>query len=246
MEDTYLAQCFDLEIGNQKYPVHVFGVFDGHNGEKVALFVQKTLVTYLADALSEFNPQKLSHQGIWNALKIGCVDINEEFFHQGRAHDQGSTATIALIFNDELWVANVGDSRTILDNGGTPVQLSEDAKPEAVRYRKTISHRGGDVLWFHSFRINKILAVARAFGDFEINGISARPKNTCISMQGIQRGTLILASDGFFDVTSTKQAAQAVHEHPEEPIKALAANLVYSAWKADSKDNITVLVIRLD
>ncbi|OGN58689.1 MAG: hypothetical protein A3C42_01330 [Chlamydiae bacterium RIFCSPHIGHO2_02_FULL_45_9] len=50
----------------------------------------------------------------------------------------GTTATVAMILDGKLWTANVGDSRTILDNG---IQLSEDAKPTDTHYRKGIENQ---------------------------------------------------------------------------------------------------------
>ncbi len=64
------------------------------------------------------------------------------------AEIQGTTATFALTLNGKLWTANVGDARTVLDQQGVPLQLSEDAKPDHPRYRRGIEHRGGHIAYF--------------------------------------------------------------------------------------------------
>ena len=53
-----------------------------------------------------------------------------------------------MILDGNLWTANVGDSRTVLDNDGIAVQLTEDAKPEEPRYTKRLKNEA-DVSIFH-------------------------------------------------------------------------------------------------
>jgi serine/threonine protein phosphatase PrpC len=43
--------------------------------------------------------------------------------------DAGTTANICLIVKDTIYLANVGDSRTCISEGGKPKPLSIDHKP---------------------------------------------------------------------------------------------------------------------
>ena len=47
--------------------------------------------------------------GIWDALKACFLILDEDY--EG---DDGTTATVAMILEDKIWIANVGDSRIIL------------------------------------------------------------------------------------------------------------------------------------
>lgn len=241
MEDEHLAVSFDLEIGDKIYPVRLFGVFDGHGGNEAALYLKAHLKDKLKKTLLEENESDLSDEGIWNALKRTFVRIDQKF-----KGSSGSTATVAMVLNGKLWTANVGDSRTILQNGSGTQQLSEDAEPGNPRYKKSIEKRGGVVENQDCPRVNGI-AVGRAIGDPISNGaLSARPKITMIPLTSIHPNShLILSCDGIFDVASTRQIGQAVRDHAGESCETLAKNLAYSAFQAGSKDNLSALVIKL-
>lgn len=236
MEDEHLTTSFKLTINEKNYPVQLFGIFDGHGGGEASRYVRKNLERILHETLNEFCGDKLTDEAIWNALKITFVKLDEQF----KKRQSGTTATVAMILNGKLWTANVGDSRTILDNG---IQLSEDAKPTDPRYQKGIENRGGRV-YFN--RVNGILAVARAVGDHDVGAVSPRPKITVYPLSMIPKGThLILTCDGIYDVSSTRQIAAAIRAHRDNSAAELAKNIVYSAYEASSQDNLSALVVKL-
>lgn len=258
MEDKHLATYFNLTIAGNVYPLSLFGIFDGHGGTKAAEYVRDHLQEVLNEALIEFNPNGLSDVGIWNALKITCVRLSDRFLleyhsqiirfeNESIADKHGTTATFSMILDGKLWTANVGDSRAILSNSGVPIQLTEDAKPNDPRYKRGIEKRGGEVLFYYLWRINADLSCARAIGDFRLHGAnSARPKITMMPLSSIQPGSdLLIGCDGNFDVASTKQIIQTVHAHRDTTPGVLARNLVHSAHASGSKDNISMLVIKI-
>lgn len=56
----------------------------------------------------------------------------------------GSTAVTAILINGRrLWIANVGDSRALLSQGGRTMQMSTDHEPGVER--SSIEDRGGFV-----------------------------------------------------------------------------------------------------
>lgn len=235
MEDEHLTTSFNLKLGNKIYPVQLFGIFDGHGGWTAARYAKENLERKLHETLNEFCSGGLTDEAIWNALKIAFVRLNEEF----KETRPGTTATVAMILDGKLWTANVGDSRTILDSG---IQLSEDAKPTDPRYRKGIENRGGKVFFN---RVNGCLAVARAVGDHDVGAISPRPKITVYPVSKLAKGShLILTCDGIYDVSSTRQIAAAVRAHKDRPAVELAKNIVYSAYEANSGDNLSALVVK--
>ncbi len=245
MEDEHLASSFALDIQGKKYPIQLFGIFDGHGGPDVSKFVKQHLANEVNAALKQHNPNGLTDEGIWNALKMACVSLDKKI--PSKWANQGSTGTIAMILDGKLWTANVGDSRTVLDQAGTPVQLSEDAKPGDARYEKGIKNRNGVVMNGLPPRVNGILAVARAFGDHGLNGaVSARPKITMLPLKSIPKEShLVLCCDGVWDVASTAQVVKAVHANRNESPATLAKNIVYSALLAGSTDNLSAMVVKL-
>ena len=250
-EDQHLATSFSLRLPKGEiYPVQLFGVFDGHGGSEASLYMEKHLQNELMKTLIHFHPEgKLTDEGIWNALKLAFVNLSDRFKQLDQ--NSGTTATVAMILDGKLWTANVGDSRTILeDSSKGTFQLSEDAKPSDTRYKKGIEKRGGSVE-FHGDtpRINGILAVGRAVGDGSVGpGVSSRPKITKIDLSQIHSGShLVLACDGIYDVASTRQVGHALRQKSffrKSPI-SVAQNLVFSAYRAGSQDNLSALVVRI-
>ncbi len=255
MEDEHLATEFNLIIGDRLYPVQLFGIFDGHGGQIASQFNLIHLEAQLKKALCEFNPNGLTEEGIWHALKKTFVRLHEDFKEQHpNDKTQGTTSTVAMILNNNLWTANVGDSRTILDNNGIPIQMTEDAKPNGERYKKNIEKRGGSVQKYEKgwkiIQNGRYLSVARATGDHHFGeAINPRPKITVKPLSEIDPGShLILCCDGIYDVSRTSDIVKAVHDANEEgkPTAGdLARNTVYSALQAGSRDNLSALVVKI-
>lgn len=76
----------------------------------------------------------------------------------------GCTANIVLITQDEIYVANSGDSRSVLRTAKETIALSTDHKPELDSEYKRITDAGGYV---EQGRINGNLNLSRAIGDLE-------------------------------------------------------------------------------
>ena len=158
MEDAELATEVTCIVNQQDHKMDVFGIFDGHAGAAASAYVKNNLAQYLKNSFEKNNQETLSDDGIWQALKECFINLDTDY-----TGIDGTTATVAIILNDKVWIANTGDSRTILiKNDGTTVQASEDAKPDIPRYKKTIEKLGGFVLFS---RVNAHLGVARAIGD---------------------------------------------------------------------------------
>eukprot|EP00953_Heterococcus_sp_UTEX-ZZ885_P039604 20300-Heterococcus_DN1.PRE.2 len=58
----------------------------------------------------------------------------------------GSTATTALILGGRIYVANVGDSRTIVTRSGKLLLASEDHKPQREDEEERIRNAGGFIV----------------------------------------------------------------------------------------------------
>ena len=167
MEDANIAIHHSFKVNDIEHSFNLFGVFDGHAGDQASTYVKTNITQYLKDSLEEHNPESLTDAGTFKALKACCQKLDADY----KGVD-GTTATITVILNDKIWVANVGDSRTILVKDGQALQASEDAKPGLERYKKTIQKLGGYVVnhYYWGDRVNGKLTVARAIGHKDIMG----------------------------------------------------------------------------
>jgi len=97
----------------------------------------------------------------------GTDDIDwskvDEATLKAKRPDAGCTANICLFVKNKIYCANVGDSRTVVNENGRPHDLSEDHKPTLRREEERIKKAGGFII---QGRVNFKLALTRAIGDF--------------------------------------------------------------------------------
>lgn len=243
MEDEELVTEGLLTTKKGTYVFELYGIFDGHGGKNAATFTKQNLLKHLTVSLFKYCNEGLSDEGIYTALKECFRNLDAKLIDEV----SGTTATVAMIINDRIWIANVGDSRTVLvRRNGSAIQASEDAKPKIERYKKKIERMGGNVT---KKRVNGQLAVARAIGDKKIVGenktccVSPHPKITNYSLNFAH---LILGCDGLFDVTSTNEVGNRVKQMEDKKLNPMemAKALVNSAIENNSMDNVSVIVVK--
>jgi len=212
----------------------------------------------LMENLQRFNPKGLTLLGIYNALKLALVQVDEsgEPNTQPLQHaEEGSTVCLALVHGNRIYVANLGDSRAIYVTPEETIQLSEDAKPLTPqgtpnqRFRKSVETRGGH---FKNDRVNGNLAITHAVGDRrEKNAVNARPKVTWIEMPEAAKRPghrIVIVSDGIPDYVTTNDMAKIVREGDSQGYTdaLISGRLVEAAARKLSNDDLTALVISLD
>ena len=110
--------------------ISYFGIFDGHGGEGCSEYLKDNFLQCLIK-----NPN--FPIDIKKCLTETFEAIEDKFFKEKCSSTEkydgsGSCALTVLIFDNKLYIANLGDSRAILSlNGGTKVkQLTNDHKPD--------------------------------------------------------------------------------------------------------------------
>jgi len=176
----------------------------------------------------------------------------------------GSTAIVACIVNDKMYVANTGDSRGVLCKSGKDIVLSEDHKPNLSKEKERIKGYGGKVEKYGEvWRINGNLAVSRAFGDFDFKDEETLGEKFLTVEPDIlefdideECEFIILACDGLWDVVTNEEAVNFVKESLKkyDEFKARATKdrnndiyytcmeLAQLAREKGSKDNISCLI----
>ncbi|KQJ85043.1 probable protein phosphatase 2C 45 isoform X1 [Brachypodium distachyon] len=232
MEDFYETRIESVD----GQLIGLFGVFDGHGGAKVAEYVKHNLFSHL-----------LRHPKFMSDTKVAIDDsyksTDSEFLESDSSQNQcGSTASTAVLVGDRLFVANVGDSRAIICRGGDAVPVSKDHKPDQTDERQRIEEAGGFVMWAGTWRVGGVLAVSRAFGDKLLKQYVVVDPEIREEVVDDTLEFLILASDGLWDVVSNEEAVDMTRsiQDPEEAAK----RLLQEAYKRESSDNITCVVVR--
>ena len=105
----------------------------------------------------------------------------------------GCTANVALIYKEELYVANSGDSRSVLCARNEPYAMSVDHKPDEQGELTRIREAGGFVV---NGRVNGNLNLSRAMGDFEYKGITSDPiKNERVYCSAPEKAIITVVPD---------------------------------------------------
>ncbi|KAL4465972.1 hypothetical protein ABPG74_004209 [Tetrahymena malaccensis] len=277
MEDSHIAE---ISIDGDD-DACVFGVFDGHGGSEVAQFVKK----YFVQELSK-NPNFKSKQNLGDALKETFISIDKRMItkegikelHQLRDPSRtgnntdydlqtiyaGCTANVCLIYNNQLYVANSGDSRSVLCSKDQPFAMSIDHKPDDKIELERIRAAGGFVA---EGRVNGNLNLSRAMGDFEYKDISEQggdkvypkdPEKTMITVvPDIKSKNLIatdrfllMGCDGIWECKSNEELMEFIIQRLDRntPLKSILEELLDTILAKDCSegigcDNMTVILV---
>lgn len=112
-------------------------------------------------------PRDLGHfwgcaAGAGSISDLTGTEISPDLCPSQPGSDSGTTAVVALIRGKQLIVANAGDSRCVVSEGGKAVDMSYDHKPEDEVELARIKNAGGKVTM--DGRVNGGLNLSRAIG----------------------------------------------------------------------------------
>ena len=114
--------------------ISYFAIFDGHGGEECSEFLKNNYMNYLVENANFPFDIKLSMIESFQKIeddffKLKCKDNLED------SDKSGSCALVSVIFDNKIYIANIGDSRAIMSiGGGAKVkQLTADQKPDNIK-----------------------------------------------------------------------------------------------------------------
>jgi serine/threonine protein phosphatase PrpC len=256
MEDAAVIATVNLQLKDGKQPATLFGVFDGHEGSECAEYLKRYVANFLETEFTKPFPAPVSDDvKIFNICKRLFVYLGEDW--RGKKSKSKSTACICLHIGNDLWVANVGDSRAFLLVNGELVGMSVDANPSDPNFARGVLKRGGMIVhrmdsWPRVGRKGDTdgYAMARAVGHPETGwGIHARAKVTRYTILPDQEVVLAMGTDGWFNMGSTRKGSETILQHIKHNPTSIARILVETAFQAcqvpQMGDNITALVAKL-
>jgi protein phosphatase 1L len=228
MEDAFVV---DLDGNAHQYAM--FEIFDGHCGTKTVTYLQENLWNKVKEKLNGCAPSEYEQ-----VIKSAFIEIGNEILAQ-KIYLDGSTALMALVIGNMLYVANVGDCRAVLCANNQAIQLSTDHRTYYAEEYNRITSLGGVII---AGRIG-LLNISRCFGNYEIsNFVNPMPSFFQKELTEDDR-SLILASDGLWDVVNNQQAWTSIKN--KTSLKDKSTALVRLAFENKTKDNVTAMVIDL-
>ncbi|KAG9244834.1 protein phosphatase-like protein 2C [Calycina marina] len=232
-----------------------FGVYDGHGGDRVAMFAGENIHKIIA------KQEAFKKGDIEQALKDGFLATDRAILTDPRYEEEvsGCTASVAIISATKIFCGNAGDSRTVLGVKGRAKPLSFDHKPQNEGEKARITAAGG----FVDFgRVNGNLALSRAIGDFEFKKsaelspeqqiVTAFP-DVIVHTMTADDEFLVVACDGIWDCQSSQSVIEFVRRGiaAGQELSKICENMMDNCLASNSEtggvgcDNMTMCIVGL-
>lgn len=236
-EDSLLTWDLRLMWDDRLTNIGLYVVADGmggHDGGEVASgiaiqTVAQVLTPLLLNTMAQGGP--VDTEAIGRQVQQAVIQSNVAIYEDSvqRGIDMGTTLTMAVVIGDRAIVGNVGDSRTYLQRDGALQRITKDHS--LVQRLVDIGQIGPDEVYTHPNR-NAILRSLGDGGELEVD----------IFQVQLQPGdTLLLCSDGLWEMVRDPQIAAIMTENPAPPDAADA--LIRAANAGGGEDNISSVVV---
>ena len=171
------------------------------------------------------------------AIKSAAEAANAKIFAYAVEHPEsrglGTTATIAGLLGDTLYLAQVGDSRAYLVRNGVVLQITKD---QSLMQRLI---EAGELTPEEAERSERRNIILQALGPEPTVKID-------LTYQKVRRGdTLILCTDGLSGLVRKDEIGEILQESNDDLLTA-CKELIDRANENGGPDNITVIVARFD
>jgi protein phosphatase len=230
------AICIDAELGL----IIVADGMGGHqSGETASGIAVSTIHEYFRQmsrtvSTGEVTEKRFSaatHR-LGNSLKMANQAIFDAAKRDPQDHGMGTTCTAALIKDDRVGIAHVGDSRCYLIRRGKIELLTNDHSLVMEQIRSGLISKDDEI----ARSAQNILTRSLGTHDEVEVDLDEHPL--------FPGDALLLCSDGLGKELGDEEILQVVNETPDP--SNLAKRLIQLANEAGGRDNITVAAARLD
>lgn len=245
-----------------------FAVFDGHAGNKVAYYSANHLLETLLET-PQFRQLRERSNGGKMSINDEAIDLIKKGIVEGflnldatmqqqqlngnsdEKERSGTTCVCALMTQNHIFFANLGDSRALLCRK-TEIVTTVDHKPYLDKERERIVKAGGSVM---IQRVNGSLAVSRAFGDYEYKSVpELEPRDQLVSPEPdvyvIDRNKdedefMVLACDGVYDVLDNEELYKIIYSRlsVKKDLKEATNQVLDVCLSKGSRDNMTMVLV---
>ena len=216
----------------------LFMVADGMGGaaagEIASAMAIEGVLREVTESLSATEPP--TEDAFATAIKRATATANAEIHAFAIEHPEfrgmGTTATVAGVLGDTVYLAQVGDSRAYLVRGGVAAQITKD---QSLMQKLVEAGELTQEEAEQSERRNIILQALGPEPNIKVD----------LTAQQLRRGdVLVLCSDGLSGQVRTEDIARVVTD--EQDLMAACKRLIDMANEAGGPDNITVIAARFE
>ena len=236
MEDFTLLRHPFVDLKNHN--LSLFCIFDGHGGDFVAKYLKENFESYLKKEINLNFSMNFS-----SILKsaIESIDKSLEIFEESETC--GSTGTIVVVDNNNIYCANVGDSKCFYISENTAEQLTEDHNCSNKKEKDELKKRG---IFIFRDRVFGSLSLTRAFGDYQFKkeGITCTPHIKRIFSDKNNVKYIVIASDGIWDVVNKDKLFEISKGLKNGTSEEFCNQLVNYSLDNGTNDNISCIVLK--
>jgi protein phosphatase len=209
----------------------VFVIADGMGGAQAGEVASQLAIAHFADGLpgedSDGAPERLAR-----AVQEANAEIHALSERDARRAGMGTTLTAAYVGASEISIAHVGDSRAYLLRDGELRRITEDHSlvEELLRQGRLTEEEAEE----HPQRS----IITRALGpepEVEVDSIS---------LSAAAGDVVLICSDGLTSMVSEATVGEILRDAPD--ITSAADALVAAALDAGGRDNVTVVLFRIE
>ena len=233
-EDYCMGEIIEIEDDF----IGIFALADGMGGHKKGEVASKiaveSIISFLKDNISQSGRIKMDY--LDDIIKQGYNYANKNIYTKALEDDScegmGTTLVVAVIYKNDLIIANVGDSRGYLLHNHNFRKITKDhSVVEELVNANLISKEEAK---FHPRR-NQI---TRAMGAEEIIIVD-------IFREKLEKDdVLLLATDGLTGCVEDESIKNIIEQNKD--IKEICQDLINEANNNSGKDNISVIISKID
>ena len=216
----------------------LFMVADGLGGAAAGEIASELAVNTVYEELRQnwVHGDSVAPEAFAAALKRAGESANSAIFSFALEHPEyrglGTTATIAGLLGDTLYVAQVGDSRGYVVRDGVARQITKD---QSLMQRLI---EAGELTPDEAERSERRNIILQALGPEPAVKID-------LTFQKLRRGdTLVLCTDGLSGLVKKDEIAEVVSRQPD--LTEVCRELIERANENGGPDNITVIAVRFE
>jgi len=207
----------------------LFVIADGMGGAQAGEVASRLAVESFQSGLPDSSAPELALAELAQAANARIHELS----HASAEHaGMGTTLTAVYVTEDDVAIAHVGDSRAYCMRDGELLRLTDDHSlvDELLRQGRLTPEEAVE----HPQRS----VITRALGPEDIVEVDTR------SFRGCDGDVYLLCSDGLTTMVSEQEVASVLLAHPR--LHDAGEALIAAANEAGGRDNITVVLIRLE
>lgn len=256
----------NITLSGRTHRIGAVAVFDGHGGSSASDIASKIFLDRFMLNINNSIEQSSDLKEILKSSLVKTInDIEAEFSQVALEYHliSGTTAVVALIYDNHVLVANVGDSKAFLCSrskissegtaslgGLVALELTSDHNAYRLEEKVRVQASGGVFRFTPGYVpvLKGFFPLTRVIGNlpFKKYGVIADPELTDWPALTPKDEFLVVASSGIFEMLTTQAVCDFLDGVKDRSDPSLLADqLVSKAYFKGSTDNLSVVLVPL-